>query len=191
MVITKNHLKKIFIFSLCLIFVLLLLELVLYFSCLFSAKKIPASDGQLLRIMLYGSSENPEGETVSAHISVLDLQGTEIAVIERSWPKAYLAVDFRKASFLGKSYFFPEVIYGTDSVSVRASVFERHTGSFLDRYYIENGKCLTGSTGFHKKMLYRFYKFSTGRSTVSLAACDTGCYYGVFAENGLLTVRSE
>lgn len=171
--------------------ILLVLQLASYLQCYYFVQKIPQDNGQLLRIMLFGSSENPEGETVSAKISVLDRSGSEIAVIERSWPQLYLAVTFRSTSFLNRTYFFPEQIFGTNSVSVNSRIFERKSSSYFVRYFVKNRQCFLGVDDFQRKGLYRIFYFALNKTTVNLSGCETGRNYGVFAENGKLIVRSE
>ena len=80
--------------------IMLLLQLIGYLQCYYFVQKIPQDNGQILRVMLFGSSETSDGETVSAKISILDRSGSEIAAVERSWPQLYLAVSFRNACFL-------------------------------------------------------------------------------------------
>ena len=171
--------------------ILLVLQLAGYLQCYYFVQKIPQDNDQILRVMLFGSSENPEGETVSAKISVLDRSGAEIAVIERSWPQLYLAVTFRSASFLNKTYFFPERIYGTNSVSVNQNILERKSSSYFVRYFVKNHQCFLGTDDFQRKGLYRIFYFALNKTTVNLSSCETGKNYGVFAENGKLIVRSE
>lgn len=186
---------KFFIFLFSLAFVALLIELAAYIQCYSFVQKVPEDDGQILRIIFFGSSENPEGETVSAKIYVLDRNGFEIAEIERSWPKPYLSVDFRSATFLKKTYFFPEKIYGTSTVSSESKniwkSFERSSSSYLERYYIKKRRCLLGTDEIQQKCLYRFFKFALNKNTVNLSECETGKTYGVFAKNGNLTVQVE
>ena len=171
--------------------ILLVLQLVGYLLCYYFVQKIPQDNDQILRVMLFGSSENPEGETVSAKISVLDRSGAEIAVIERSWPQLYLTVTFRSTSFLNKTYFFPERIYGTNSVSVNQNILERKSSSYFVRYFVKNHQCFLGTDDFQRKGLYRIFYFALNKTTVNLSGCETGKNYGVFAENGKLIVRSE
>lgn len=171
--------------------ILLVMQLASYLRCYYIVQKIPSDNGQILRIMLFGSSENPEGETVSAKISILDRSGTEIAAVERSWPKLYLAASFRSASFLGKTYFFPERIFGTNSVSVSNNIIERNSSIYIERYFIRKRQCLLGTDDFQRKGLYRLFYFAMSKCTVNLSGCETGRNYGVFAENGRLIVRAE
>lgn len=171
--------------------ILLALQLVSYLRCYYIVQKIPSDNGQILRIMLFGSSENPEGETVSAKISILDRNGAEIAAVERSWPRLYLAASFRSASFLGKTYFFPERIFGTNSVSVNKNILEHNSSIYIERYFVKKRQCLLGTDEFQRKGLYRLFYFAMNKCTVSLSGCETGRNYGVFAENGRLIVRPE
>lgn len=174
-----------------LVFVFLIWELFFYIKCYSYSFKIPKDDHQVLRIMLYGSSDNPEGETVSAKISVLDRNGSEIAVIERSWPDPYLSVDFRSAEFLNHKYFFPEMIYGSSTVANYRKFFKRNYGTNLDRYYMENYECLLGVNKDQRKGLFYISYFALNRNTVSLSSCKTGVYYGVFIENEKISVHEE
>lgn len=173
------------------VFVFLMWELFFFLKCYSIVSKIPQDNNQVLRIMLFGSSDNPDGETVSAKISVLDRNGGEVAVIERSWPEPYLSVDFRSAQFLNRQYFFPYIIYGSSTVASYKSFFRRNYGSNLSRYYIENGQCLMGIDQFQKKGLFYIFYFALNKNTVSLSSCKTGIYYGVFVEDGRLTVHEE
>lgn len=195
MVAKKSYKLKFFIVLFSFAFAVLLIELAAYIQCYSFVKKVPEDNGQILRIIFFGSSENPEGETVSAKIYVLDRKGFEIAEIERSWPKPYLSVDFRSATFLKKTYFFPEKIYGTSSVSSERKnirkTFERNSSSYLERYYIKKRHCLLGIDEIQQKCLYRFFKFALNKNTVNLSECETGKTYGVFAKKGILTVQVE
>lgn len=171
--------------------IMLLLQLIGYLQCYYFVQKIPQDNGQILRIMLFGSSETPDGETVSAKISILDRSGSEIAAVERSWPQLYLAVTFRNASFLNKTYFFPERIFGTNSVAVSRTFFKGNSTSYIVRYFVKEHKCFLGADDFQRKGLFRIFYFAVNKTTVSLSECETGKIYGVFAENGRLIVRSE
>ena len=169
----------------------------------FSYAAVSPDSHQVLRVILYGSSNTPEGDTVSAKIAVLNRQGDDIAVIERSWPASFLAVDFSTAEFGDKIYSFPEKIYGTNSVIPRHAFFmNRRPGTNLAPYYLENRRCLFGNDEREQKNLYKIANFAlspfsvliTGFSkkyTVNLAACEAGIYYGVFVENGTLALRRE
>ncbi len=177
------------IFSLALL--VLLLQVFTYVQCYFFISKLPADNGQILRVMLYGSTENAEEKTISAKISVLDRKGSEVFTLERSWPKLYLAVTFKSVSFLRNTYFFPEKVFGTDTVSVHHNVFEIIPSSNITKYYIVQNKCLLGADDFEKRILRKIFYFAFKTETLSLSSCETGKTYGVFCENGKLTVRKE
>lgn len=185
----KKVLGGLFLFFM---FSILMVELVRFVSCYFYVRNVTQNETQVMRIMLFGSSDNPEGETVSAKISVLDSNGSEVAIIERSWPEPYLAVDFRSASFLGKNFYFPDLIYGTVSVTSHKSFIQRRrSGTVLDRYYVEHEKCLLGTNRYQKKALFNIFSFSLNKNTVNLSSCENGIYYGVFNEGGKLVLRQE
>ena len=61
---------------------------------------------EFLRIKIYGSSTSAEGNTVSGTFSIIDTNGNEIAVIERSWSGAYLAVEFAQINLNGRYFVF-------------------------------------------------------------------------------------
>lgn len=155
--------------------------------------------------MIYGSSENKDGNTVSAKIAILDTNGTEISVVERSWQGSYLSMEFASLSLNGKNYFFPYLVKGTESVIERESIFRKKRGTFLYPYFIENYSCLLFSSDDEdvQKNLYKiaqsaknpfavyFTKFSR-RFVVNLSMCESGVYYGIFTDSdGKLSVRKE
>ena len=195
---------KSFFFSL---FILILSVLIVWnvFSLLFgyfSYSRVTSDNHQIMRIILFGSSENPEGDTVSASITLLDRCGNDFAVIERSWPKEFLAVDFADVDFKGHNYYFPEKIYGTNSVVSRNSFITRKQGTNLVPYYMENGICLFGSDENEQRNLYRLARFAfspfsfilcgiSKRYTVNLSLCSPGIFYGIYVENGQLALKKE
>lgn len=72
-------------------------------ACLNAAASLPSNIPQeFLRIKIYGSSSDSDGNTVSGTFSIIDTNGNEIAVIERSWSGAYLAVEFARIGSNGK-----------------------------------------------------------------------------------------
>lgn len=194
---------KLFLFSL-LVFVItltIICNTVSLLSCYFACPKVLPDNHQVLRIIFYGSSETSDGSTVSANISILDRSGQEIVKIERSWPDDFLAADFASAEFGDNIYYFPERIYGTNSVLTRRNPFSKKPGTDLVPYYIENGSCLFGTTDIEKRSLYKLGIFSLNpysvfmglakRYTVNLSGCRPGVYYGIFAENGILSLKPE
>lgn len=189
----KNHH---FIKDLSFIFALIII-IYCFYSCFiyarlyFSIKGCPSDLGQeLLRIKIYGSSSGPDGNTVSATFSIIDTNGNEIAVIERSWSGAYLAVEFSKLSLFNENYIFPSKIYGKDRIIDEYSLamgttlidnrFAKGTafldklkftssGTDLVKYYNENNQCmLLGYESTYKKRnrMYCISSFATGKIPV-------------------------
>ncbi len=172
--------------------------------CFSAAKHVPAFECQLLRIRLYNSG----GASVSASVSILDSDGAECAVIERSWHGSFLAADFMCASFSGKSFCFPERLYGANRIMPQelSAFFHRRRGTALFPYYNEQSECLLlgrsrpGSERMRLRTLSSF-AFSPAafaasgfikRYTVSLAGFEEGKYYGVFTDAaGALSVKEE
>lgn len=167
-----------------------------------ACRKLNSENCQIFRIILFGSSDYPEGETVSAKFSLLDRKGNEIAVIERSWPDSFLAVDFSTAECNGRISYFPEKIYGTDSVITRRHFNVRKKGTNLVPYYLENRICLFGITESERKNLYKAALFALNpcsnllyfyskKYTVNLSLCKNGVYYGIYVEDGKLLLQEE
>ena len=172
--------------------------------CFYAAKRTPAFDCQLLRIRLYNSG----GTSVSASVSILDSDGAECAVIERSWHGSFLAAEFMCASFSEKSFYFPERLYGTNCIAPQElSAFTRRKhGTNLFPYYNERSECLLlgRSRPIAERMhLYTLSSFASSsaaiaasgfikRYTVNFAGCEEGRYYGVFIDSaGNISVKEE
>ena len=164
---------------------------------------------EFLRIKIYGSSSLSsassvfsntsvsEGNTVSGTFSIIDSNGNEIAVIERSWSGSYLAVEFARVSAGGKYFIFPSRIYGKNRIIEERR--ERSKGTLLEKYYDDYGQCMLlgyGSTLRERKQLYRIAAFATGkykvprfglatRFSVDLSNCRPDRYYSIsFYSNG-------
>lgn len=163
-----------------------------YLSCYNIAKKIPAKEEQeFIRLKIYGSSYTDEGNTVSGTVSIIDSNGNEIAVIERSWSGSYLAVEFNQCQFAGTSYFFPNRIYGTEKITEK--IVDRRKGTSLEKYYDENGQCMLlgyGSTLKERQNIYKMARFVTGKLPVfdfgkrnnyiiDLSPCKIEVYYSI------------
>ena len=195
-----KSIKK-FVFLLIFLFLILILfcNSVVLVKGYIASGKISSQNCQLLRIILYGSSDTPDGETVSAKFSLLDQNGNDIAVIGRSWPDSFLAVDFSTSERKGIINYFPEKIYGTDSVISRKHFFIRKSGTNLIPYYMENRKCLFGISETEQSKMYDAAVFALNplsflyskKYTVNLSLCKTAVYYGIFIENGKLILRKE
>ena len=171
-----------------------------YLSCWNSAMSLPSNVPQeFLRIKIYGSSSDltdSSDSTVSGTFSIIDSNGNEIAVIERSWSGSYLAVEFARVHADGKYFIFPSRIYGKDRITeVRR---ERSHGTLLEKYYDDYGQCMLlgyGSSLRQRKLLYKIAVFATGkfrvpsfglatRFSIDLSNCRPDRYYSIsFDEN--------
>lgn len=163
-----------------------------YLSCYSIAKKMPApGEQEFIRFKIYGSSYTDEGNTVSGTVSIIDTNGNEIAVIERSWTGSYLAIEFNQCQFAGASYFFPNRIYGKENITEK--IVDRRKGTSFEKYYNENGQCMLlgyGSTLRERQNMYKMARFITGKLPVfdfgkrnsyiiDLSPCKTEVYYSI------------
>ncbi len=152
---------------------------------------------EFLRIKIYGSSSDSDGNTVSGTFSIIDSNGNEIAVIERSWSGSYLAVEFSRVGADGKYFVFPSRIYGKNRIIEERR--ERSKGTQLEKYYDDYGQCMLlgyGSSLKARKKLYRIAAFATGkyrlpafglitRFSIDLSACRPDRYYSIsFSADG-------
>ncbi len=197
--IKKNYFLKLF----SPLFFLLALAYIT-FSCwtciasLNAAASLPQNIPQeFLRIKIYGSSYDSEGNTVSGTFSIIDSNGNEIAVIERSWNGSYLAVEFARIGSYGKYFVFPSRIYGKNRIIEERR--ERSHGTLLEKYYNDYGQCMLlgyGSNLRDRKKLYRIAAFATGkykvpsfglvnRFSIDLSSCRPDRYYSIsFSADG-------
>ena len=174
-----------------------------YLACWNSAAGLSQNIPQeFLRIKIYGSSSESEGNTVSGTISIIDSNGNEIAAIERSWGGAYLAVEFARVTVNGKYFVFPSRIYGKNRITEERH--ERFHGTLLEKYYDDYGQCMLlgyGSSLSARKKLYNIAAFATGkyrvpsfglvtRFSIDLSGCRPDRYYSIsFDENGQYIVE--
>lgn len=188
-------------FSLFIIF--FIVNVIRFAECFSAAENILQTDSQIMRIKLYNSGD----ESVSAVVSILDTDGSDCAVIERSWHGTFLAVDFICASFSGKFFYFPKQIYGLSNIlSLNSSrITSGSRGTYLFPYYNENSLCLLAGKSrpfSEKKALHRISSFSfspaataasgfISKVSVNLAGLENGKYYGIFTENGNLVLKEE
>ena len=165
-----------------------------YLACWNAAISLPSNIPQeFLRIKIYGS----ESDTVSGTFSIIDSNGNEIAVIERSWTGAYLAVEFARVGIDGKYFIFPSRIYGKNKIIEERR--ERSHGTLLEKYYDDYGQCMLlgyGSSLNQRKLLYRIAAFATGkykvpsfalvtRFSIDLSGCRPDRYYSIsFSADG-------
>lgn len=175
---------------------------VVYLSCFNSVHQLSENLSQeFLRIKIYGSSANTEGNTISGTFSVIDSNGNEIAVIERSWSGAYLAVEFAQSDFNNKYFIFPSRIYGKNRIIEERK--ERKNGTTLEKYYDDNGQCMLsgyGSSLKDRRNLYLLSLFANNKLivpdfgintyyTIDLSQCKTNRYYSISCdEKGKLSI---
>lgn len=166
-----------------------------YLACWTSAAALPSNVPQeFLRIKIYGSGSD---ETVSGTFAIIDSNGNEIAVIERSWSGSYLAVEFARVGIEGKYFIFPSRIYGKNRIVEERR--ERSHGTTLEKYYDDYGQCMLlgyGSSLKQRKQLYRIASFATGKYTIpvfglatrfsiDLSTCRPNRYYSIsFSADG-------
>lgn len=175
----------------------------IFVNVLFSTKKYTQYENiELLRIKIYGSSSSDEGNTISGTFSVLDSNGNEIAVIERSWSGSYLNVDFAQSKILGKYYVFPTKIYGKNRIFDIKTKSKK--GTDLAKYYNENGQSILlgyGSSYKQRRSLYKISRFVLNKYSIfnflvkrktlriDLSNCKTGKYYSITTtKNGNVVV---
>ena len=174
-----------------------------YLSCWNAAASLAQNIPQeFLRIKIYGSSYESDGNTVSGTFSIIDSNGNEIAVIERSWSGSYIAVEFARIACDGKYFIFPSRIYGKNRIIEDRG--ERSRGTHLEKYYNDYGQCMLlgyGSTLRQRKLLYKISAFATGkykvpsfgyvnRFSIDLSGCRPERYYSIsFNENGQFSVE--
>lgn len=171
--------------------------------CFSAAKKIPQIDFQLLRILPYNAADSE----ISASVSILDTDGEVLAVIERSWHGSFLSVECICASFSENKLYFPKRIYGakTEYPSLADMGKRSGRGTALFRYYNRDGACLLfgkSRPAFERSSVHKiaFFAFSPAsfavprfvqKTSVNLSGLESGKYYGVFVEKGVLVVKEE
>lgn len=179
-----------------LLFIFAIYNAVEYFVCYNAVTKISEIKiEEYMRIKIYGSSYSGNGSTVSATFSIIDSNGNEIAVIERSWSGSYLSVEFNKISMAGKDFMFPARIFGSDHILYSKKNNKKVTS--LEKYYNDNSQCMllgSGSTYNQRRYLYRISRFATknlpvidfgfkNTYSVDLSACKTGVYYSILTDS--------
>lgn len=136
---------------------------IVFVRCFSAAKEISPIDYQIMRVKFYGSSDVDGENMVSANFSILDLQGNDCAVIERSWKGSYLFLTFRTAEFAGRTFCFPEKIYGSKTINGRGSSSFGAGGTCLYPYYIDGGECFLRGRAIparQRKKLFHLAKFA-------------------------------
>lgn len=194
------------------LFITLFFILILFFTCYncyvhLNCYKIADEmtenyEQEFLRFKIYGSSYQEDGNTVSGTVSIIDTNGNEIAVIERSWSGSYLEVEFCQCQFAGKTYFFPNRIYGKETIT--QPFIDARKGTSLEKYYDENGQCMFlgyGTSLKQRQNLYKLARFATGKLPVfsfgkksiyrlDLSNCKTEVYYSIKRNNNGLLITS-
>lgn len=154
-----------------------------------SLNQIPQQE--FIRLMVYGSSSSPDGNTISASFSIVDTNGNEIAKIERSWTGNYLAVEFAQVEFDGKAFLFPTSIYGKERIMQTNPAWKKKTS--LEKFYDDNRQCLLlgfGSTFDERHELYKIARFATRKIPVlsfgrvseysmDLSSCKINRFYSI------------
>ncbi|WP_191013679.1 hypothetical protein [Treponema zioleckii] len=98
-----------------------------------------------MHVLFYGSSP----DTVSARFTILDTDGKEFCIIDRSWSGQSLSVDFTSAAFGGKEYLFPLDIRSSKIGHENSS--QVGDGTFLPKYFLEDGECMLLSSRYSSK----------------------------------------
>lgn len=190
----RNFLFKFFVFFISVFVCYGIYTATIYIKLYRSSKSLEVPESiELLRIKLYGSSQTPDGNTVSATFSIIDSNSNEIAVIERSWPGSYLAVEFNVLKMAEKNFIFPAKIYGKNQIFDNRLSKKKTTS--LERYYNDNKQCMLlghGSSYKQRHQLYNISSFATktlsfpvidfGYTTkyiVDLSNCKTEKYYSI------------
>lgn len=180
------------------------LNSILFGLCFPAGKSLFSPEYQILRIHILGSIDSFSERAVSAKIAILDMEGNDCAVIERSWNGNYLFVSFRTAEFDGKTFFFPDRIYGSEAQTAKKSIGARKSGTRLFPYYTEQNQCfLPGSRSAltHRRNMFILARFAfsplasvasgfSERYIVNLSECGTDKDYGIFVGSDGLILRA-
>ena len=178
----------------------------IFFRCLNYSESLHLPENyEILRLKIYGTSEFFNNEAVSANISILNTDGVECAVIERSWNGTSIAIDFFSGVFWGKEYFFPKKVYGFSYSTEKNRFVSGRKGTSLLPYYLENNECLLLGNGYSDKnrdSLYLIAKFSFSKFSslfgsffkkyvIDLSRCEIGKVYSVIVSHSGKIILSE
>lgn len=185
--------RTIFIPLIISIFVFIGLNCFFLISSCNGAKSSSLCDYEAMEVLVYGSSFDEASKSISARISIRDMEGDECAVIERSWKGDRLSVDFLCLKEGGINFCFPAAINAFENGSYES---KGKSGINLSKYYTENGRCLLAGkkSVFRQKELYKVYRYvfsplsifkytSIQTKTVDLAGCESGKSYGIFCDS--------
>lgn len=191
--------KKIILYSISLFIIIITFGIFVsynaysYSGCYKASKEIDNfSSYECIRFMIYGSSSDRNGNTISARFSIIDTNGNEITTIERSWAGSYLTMEFNELEMNEKSFIFPSIIYGRNKLFDVSR--KNNRGTSLPKYYNDDNQCFLlgfGSEFSDRKYLYDIAAFATSSfpvltfgkikiHTLDLAKCKTGIHYSVF-----------
>lgn len=187
----NKHLKILF-FSVCVIFLVVLgMNIFFVFSFLNASEKIDLRDYQPVEIQIFGVSETDISSSISAKISIKDLDGNECATIERSWNGSSLEIDFIGIQEGNRKYWFPKTIRAME----HGEEIEKDKGLDLKKYYfIENRCLLAGKNEAKQRELFKIARFAFSplcitkysfidKKTVRLSSCKNFVPYGIFCDS--------
>lgn len=174
------------------VFLYFFLIIISYSVVSYTVNQLPDLKPQeYLRLKVYGSSSSEIGNTISANCSLINSDGDEIAVIERSWSGSYLALELVEVKMEEKVYVFPSKIYGKNKIKEVDA--EKNTGTDLEKYYNYNQHCMLFGDEYSKqdrKNLYTLSSFVINRMpifnfgqvrrySVDLSNCKPNRYYSI------------
>lgn len=147
-----------------------------------------------VKFRVFGSGAS----SISAHFSLYDALGTEIAAVERSWNDNSLAFDFIAVRFGEDVIMFPYKIRGGNAESAASGVD-------LIRYYEQDGSCLMyGALGTEEQraldtlfwyaahIVPRFPSKHGAVVSLELRNCRTGLEYHIISRsNGSVMLGTE
>lgn len=196
---------SIIIFSfIILVIYILLYNFVVYTKAFNSAKKLNEFySKESVRIKIYGYSLKDEQNTISARFSIIDKQGSEISIIERSWTGSYLSCEFSIINLNNSLFVFPSNMYGKNNIIEKSKLLTK--GTKLEKYYTEDNECLLAGNVYNKKQKKYLYNISrlvnpnfpiinfgfTKKVYVDLSNCKVGKYYSINSDSAGLFYISE
>ena len=123
-----------------------------YFYCFSSSRELKDFTGDFVHVYIFGRGE----DSISASVSLYSADGNEITRIERSWHSENISIDFIHLSFGEFEYAFPYRVYPSSSKRF-------NSGTFINKLYLKNKKCLLEPELFDAKKsraLYHLCRFA-------------------------------